>query len=97
MANSLYQFKSDKVNPGHFVCTKLNDDYEVEETYHISVIGSTEMICTCPAGSKSKCRHRTMLVKFREKKLVDQNWSYIFDKDKWVAPLGALDIEGEDN
>jgi hypothetical protein len=88
MRNALYQIDRSKNNPDHYVCTKLDGDYEALETYHISVIGTHEMICTCPAGSKSKCRHRTMLSLFAEKKVIGQKWSYNFDKSTWIPPIG---------
>lgn len=96
MANALYQIDQSKDNPAHFTVVKLNQDYEVLETYHISVIGETgnsSMICTCPAGTREKgCRHRTMLGLFRKNKVVGQKWSYNYDKSEWIAPLGTFDV-----
>lgn len=91
---TLYQMEQSADNPAHFKCIKLNDDYEVLETYHISKLGSHQMICTCPAGSRDKgCRHQTMLREFEKNKVVGQKWSYNYDKGAWIAPLGTFDEE----
>jgi len=59
--------------------SKFDDDLNVQSSYLC-----TETECDCPAGVRPICRHREMLPKFLERKTVDSNWWFDYDRGGWV-------------
>ena len=72
---------------------KFDSDYNLLETYHIA--DTKYPICTCPAGIKPKCRHRTMLELFKASSHIGDGWFWDYDNGKWVEPLGLASELGE--
>lgn len=90
--NNLYTIKS--TSNTSYAVTKFDEDFNIDgEVYHISEIGPTgsQMICTCPAGAKHICRHRTMLRLFQAEDRVDGGYFYHFDEKRWYK----LNVDGE--
>ncbi len=75
--------------------SKFNDDMNVQSSYLC-----TETECDCPAGVRPICRHREMLPRFIERKTVDSDWWFDYDRGGWVQmgngeePLQLEDFEG---
>lgn len=99
--NELYQFRSGTNSPSqpdvlNFRCIKLDKDFEVTGQYVVTIVNwgkpNQFMTCECFAGSKSTCRHRTMLTTFIEQDKIDSGALYEFDKDKWYEPPKQGDL-----
>jgi len=67
------------------------------EMYTVSDISETAMVCTCFAGTKSICRHRTMVRLFQAEDRIGKGWMYQYDKKEWTAPQTSDEYEGETN
>lgn len=78
--NDWYTFLSDKQDPNHFTCHVVDKDLEHVKTYHIN--GS---VCDCWAGNKW-CRHKKMLVVFKQEQRIDSRRYYNYDTEKWMDP-----------
>lgn len=65
-----------------FLITKFDADLNPEASY---TVGKT--ICDCPAGHKSKCRHRTMLPFFLEAEAANTDAFFEYDTRTWHAPM----------
>lgn len=75
-----YTFKSDPKDANHFSAVIVDKDFEIlAKRYEIN--GS---VCDCWAGHKW-CRHKQMLVLFKQKQLIDTNTYYNYDKEKWLS------------
>src|SRR5258708_39053746 len=62
-----------------FRISKFDDDMNVQSSYLC-----TETECDCPAGVRPICRHREMLPKFIERKTVNTEWWFDYDRGGWV-------------
>src|SRR5229473_2775061 len=74
--------------------TKFDDDRIVLSTYLC-----TETECDCPAGVRPICRHREMLPKFLERKAIDTDWWFDYDRGGWVQMEnreGSVDFPAEE-
>lgn len=95
----IYTFRSGLSNISQhsrdYQCIVLDKDFEkvIKEgrskgEYTVTVVGEGTpnqfMTCSCFAGSKPICRHRTMLMLFREHDKIDSGAMYEFDKERWV-------------
>ena len=66
---------------------KFDQDLNFIEQYYITDVGDAgAMVCNCPAGSRSTCRHRKMVRIFQAEERVNTNWFYNFDKKQWYRP-----------
>ena len=83
----LYNMKS--TPSGALAITKFDLDLNPESSYEITNTPSG-YACTCPQGHKAKCRHRTMLPYFIERKAIDTDYFLEFDTKIWRKPLGDL-------
>lgn len=91
--NELYTFRrglfDDTRGLRNYRCIKLDKDLNPNGEYVVTIVNADEpnqfMTCACFAGSKSVCRHRTMLALFLEKGLIDTGSLYEFDKELWHA------------
>lgn len=87
MAHSLYTIRSAEPSAGAYRVMKMDQDFNAMEVYWVSEIGPTgaTMICTCPAGGKPTCRHRSMLRIFQAEDKVNKfREAYNYDKKIWV-------------
>lgn len=74
----------------NWTVTKMDRDWEVEDTYYVSKHVS---VCSCFAGSKSTCRHRQLVDIFVAEQKVDSREAYDFDKQRWVPrPKAAMEL-----
>jgi hypothetical protein len=73
-----YTFLSDPKDPNHFTCYVVDKDLDKVKQYEIN--GS---ICDCWAGNKW-CRHKKMLVMFKQEQRINSRQYYNFDKEKWM-------------
>lgn len=82
--NDYYTIKSVPGNDKAFTVIAVDEDYEKTKEYHID--GSA---CDCWAGQKW-CRHKQILVKFKQGQKIDSNEYWNHDKSKWLPkPKGA--------
>lgn len=85
---ALYSCRS---NPGSYppayTFEKFDRDLNVQEVYETSREG-----CSCPAGHRPKCKHRTMVPIFVTAKHVDDGWFLDWDTRLWQRPI-ACDAE----
>jgi len=73
----------------NWTVTKMDRDFEVEDTYYVSKHVS---VCSCFAGSKSTCRHRQLVDIFSAENKIDSREAYDFDKKRWVPrPKAAME------
>lgn len=80
----LYQVRSTN-DPSQWVVKKVDFDFNPSGEYHVSRVGAGHnLMCDCFAGTKSTCRHRTMLPIFEFENKIDTNQWYNFDKQSWV-------------
>lgn len=83
----LYSIRS---MPFGYMIAKFDEDFNVAETYELSDIGTIKPLCSCPNWPrKQKCKHTKMLSRFIEKKVIDSDWFYDYDKGDWHQPLAA--------
>ena len=80
MTTSLYNCRSTGL--ANFTFTKFDADLNVESSYQ-----TTEKECTCPAGAKPTCRHRTMLPLFITAGHVDDGYFLDWSTRMWRKPL----------
>lgn len=80
---SLYNLHS---ADGQWAITKFDNDLNVESSYITS-----ELECSCPAGSCPTCRHRQMLPKMLHVGAEDSGMFYDFDHDQFLEPLSDAD------
>ena len=84
---SLYNLRSSGYSdPDKFAITKFDEDMNPLNTYDVSLNE-----CTCPAGVRPTCRHRTMLPHFLATNRFDNDWFYDFESGKWEQPFEPLD------
>lgn len=76
-------------NDGSFTATKFNIEGEPDGQYELNANGSS---CNCPAHIPY-CRHKAMLVTFKEQKRIGTGWSYNPDYDEWKEPVNIPDLE----
>lgn len=88
--NDWYTFSYVKATgdrPEGYVATKFTKDGEPQGQYYLNKNGSS---CDCPAHVPY-CRHKKMLVIFKDMKRIDTGHQYQFDTDKWREPI-KLDL-----
>lgn len=76
---AFYNLKS---SDGQWAITKFDNDLNVESSYITS-----ELECSCPAGSRPSCRHRQMLPKMLHVGAEDSAMFYDFDHDQFLEPI----------
>lgn len=70
---------------GNFICVAVDKDLNFTKQYKITFMpGSDQGTCECFAGYKF-CRHKKILVLFRQKNLVGTRTYYNFDREKWMT------------
>jgi hypothetical protein len=79
-----------------YVCYKIDPDDRTPQTdrgpqnlpnrYTIGKEGGNAAMCDCFAGAKF-CRHKQMIVRFKETGRIGQKWLHNFDRNKWLPPL----------
>lgn len=62
-----------------FRITKFDEHLNVESSYLC-----TALECECPAGSRSRCRHREMVPLFIHRGTIDSGWFLDYDRGGWV-------------
>lgn len=79
MSQTLYSLRThiDAEGRDSYVITKFVDG-EVESSYNL-----TRSACSCPAGHRPQCRHRTMLPQMLNEQIV--NTHYFWDHDSSYA------------
>lgn len=84
-------------------CKHAGDEYRISKfDQHMNVESSylcNMSECNCPAGVRPSCRHRQMLPKFIQRKAIDSDWMYDFDRGGWVQIAlseGGLDSDAAD-
>jgi hypothetical protein len=80
--NDWYTFVTSEVDDG-FKAIKFDKDGDPLGEYKLNKNGSS---CDCPAHVPF-CRHKKMLVIFKDMERVNSGWQYQFDTDKWKAPI----------
>lgn len=79
----IYSIRSTE-DPTKFRILKCDMDFNPTGEYHVSKNPSGSMNCSCFAGNKDVCRHRTMVIEFQLSKKVDSNSWFHFESRKWV-------------
>lgn len=79
-------YRINSETPQRWKVYKLDDDYMTLKVYDVAQIGDTEMVCTCPAGNKSTCRHRKMIQIFKANAAIDTGAMYQHDTEAWREP-----------
>lgn len=69
---------------------KMDRQFEVIEAYEVTEVNYVVngekrqfLTCSCFAGNKTTCRHRTMIGIFQLENAIDTGKAYDFDKSKW--------------
>jgi hypothetical protein len=78
-------------NEEGFTAHKYNEEGEHDADYTLKKVGSATYNCDCPAHVPF-CRHKAMLMIFKEKGHIDSGWQYNHDTKQWKEPI-KLDIE----
>lgn len=73
--------------------SKMSADLDVLESYHISEVGHT-LVCACPAGGRSTCRHREMLRLFQGLDRIGSGMFYQYDSKLWYNTMGEVTTNG---
>lgn len=73
---SLYNCRHDG---DQYRITKFDSDWNVEASYLCDLHS-----CECPAGHRSRCRHREMLPKFIQRGHIGDEWFWDHDRGGWV-------------
>lgn len=88
--NDWYTFSSN--GDAGYLAHKYGPDGNHIETYTLNKNGSA---CSCPAHVPF-CRHKKMLVTFKDMERIDTGWQYNFDGDKWKEPVEVEGLDGMD-
>lgn len=83
----IYTVDNFQGQPGIYTVRKFDEGSGIlVETYTVSEITESAMVCTCFAGGRPTCRHRQMLRLFQAEERVGQGWMYKYDAKIWVPP-----------
>ncbi len=82
---SLYTLR--KTAPGVLSIIKLDQDWNPEASYLLTLADDDKVTCTCPASDRPTCRHRKMLPFFIEAKHVDDGWFFEWETRRWKPPI----------
>lgn len=77
-------YRIDPSDGSDFIVHKLDVDLNPKAVYHIT--GKT---CDCPAGHRPICRHRQMLMEFKDLGRIGTGWLYDYDYDEWHEPINV--------
>lgn len=80
MSNELYSLRAGS-SPSEFTVIKLDRDLNPSAMYALNA-----KVCTCPAGTRSTCKHRKMLPFFLSAGHVDDGWFLEWDTRLWRGP-----------
>lgn len=89
--NTFYDIHDPKKIAG-YQAVKFGPEGEPKGAYTLSATGST---CDCPAHVPY-CRHKKMLVIFKDKNRLDTGYQYNIDKDEWKDPVNIPGLDGMD-
>jgi hypothetical protein len=80
---ALYSLRSTPA-ADEFMIQRFDEDFLCESVYAVSTT-----LCTCPAGTRSTCRHRKMLPLFLAAGHIDDGWFLEWDTRLWRGPIAG--------